>query len=285
VFTPTHFDIARADIDKLLDRLGKMENNNSMREAMASASLTDNAVDLILDKINEMQGKILSDIESKLSNYVTLPEFRELETKVDSNIRRTQHNETLLKNLTVIVEQNVEKIEALRKKLQKLNSESAMRDHNTSSMAQLTPVVEEPPIVVGEAGASQEAIEKLQKMIQRVEGGLIRRIVALEGFGGRINDLEDDLAAMKADLAKALAPKDPSITAEDVNRWNKNCKQTSELEKDLKSLQQALEAIDGPKIKADILQIFRVQSTFITSESLGPLREQIRRLEEGLQDV
>ena len=57
-------------------------------------------------------------------------------------------------------------------------------------------------------GASSEDLGKLQKMIQRVEGNLIRRIATLEGSLSKINNLEDDMAMVKL----ALKPKEPIIT-------------------------------------------------------------------------
>jgi hypothetical protein len=38
--------------------------------------------------------------------------------------------------------------------------------------------------------------------------------------------------------------------------------------------------LDGPKIKADILQIFKVQNNFISKSNLNPLIEDINKLKE-----
>lgn len=105
----------------------------------------------------------------------------------------------------------------------------------------------------GSDGASSESIEKLQKLIQRVQGDLIRRIASVEGSVSRINDLEDEMALIKLNLAKALAPSDPNITREDYDDWNNNLKKTKELEDMLKKLLKDFDIMDGTKIKADIL--------------------------------
>lgn len=42
--------------------------------------------------------------------------------------------------------------------------------------------------------------------------------------------------------------------------------------------------MDGPKIKADILQIFKVQNNFINKADLGPVQEGIRKLEQMVND-
>lgn len=63
-----------------------------------------------------------------------------------------------------------------------------------------------------------------------MEGKLIRRIAVVEGSVGRVDGLEDELARIKADLARALKPRDPDVTREDFDRWEANCKKTNELE-------------------------------------------------------
>ena len=117
---------------------------------------------------------------------------------------------------------------------------------------------------------SQAAIDSgsgggdLKKMIQRVEGNLIRRIATLEGNLSKISDLEDQQVNFKRDLAKLLNR--PEVTQEDIDKWNKNCDKTAELEDLIKQLQRDMESLDGPKIKADILQLFRVQQNFVNKD-------------------
>ena len=86
-----------------------------------------------------------------------------------------------------------------------------------------------------------------------MQGDLIRRIAVVEGSLGKLSDLEDDMALVKLDLLKALAPKDPNITVEDYDNWNENLKKTKEMEDLLKKLMKDFDILDGTKIKADIL--------------------------------
>lgn len=86
-----------------------------------------------------------------------------------------------------------------------------------------------------------------------MQGDLIRRIAVVEGSLGKLSDVEDDMALVKIDLAKALAPKDPIISVEDFDNWNQNLKKTKEMEDLLKKLSADLSNMDGTKIKADIL--------------------------------
>ena len=54
--------LARSDIDEILDRLNKMDNNSKMRDVMSGGAMSDNSVDLILKAIDDMQSKIKSSI-------------------------------------------------------------------------------------------------------------------------------------------------------------------------------------------------------------------------------
>ena len=59
---------------------------------------------------------------------------------------------------------------------------------------------------------------------------MIRRIATVETAIGRMDDLENDVTILKENMKKALAPREPDITRKDVERWDKNCQKTLELE-------------------------------------------------------
>jgi len=116
--------------------------------------------------------------------------------------------------------------------------------------------------------------------MQRVEGSLIRRITVVEGNLNKFNNLEDEMNLMKLDIVRALAPKEPVITTDDVEKWNKSFSRTSEMEALLTQLKKEITLLDGTKIKADILQINKVQNNFINKANLNPLIEDINKLKE-----
>lgn len=136
----------------------------------------------------------------------------------------------------------------------------------------------------GGEGLSGDNLDKLTKLLSKVEAKLLQRIVQVESTASKVHDLEDDMNAMKLDLARALQPKGPQITDEDVAKWNKNLETTADLEEQIKKLRNELAILDGPKIKADILQIFKVQTNVVGKTDLNPLNEQIRKLEMQLND-
>ena len=56
-------------------------------------------------------------------------------------------------------------------------------------------------------GVGSDDLNKLKKMIQKVEGNLIRRIAMVEGGLSKISNLEEDMAIVKVDVLRALKPK------------------------------------------------------------------------------
>lgn len=218
--------IARKDIDDLLAAMSKMQNSNKMASALADSSISDNSIELILKAINDMQDKIKADFDEKLTNYVQMPDFSDIQNELKTVSRRVGYNEGVLKDMKDVTDANSERIENNRKKLTRLQADiDALKGQRGSQMALMEEPIEMPvsnSTKDGSDGASSDAIEKLQKLIQRVQGDLIRRIAVVEGSLSRVNDIEDDMALIKLDLAKALAPKDPNITREDYDSWNNN---------------------------------------------------------------
>ena len=186
-------------------------------------------------------------------------------------------------------EQNAERIEGNRKRITKLAADLEALKGNKSSMNLAAEVASIGSMAESESQAALDGGDaggdntNLKKMIQRVEGNLIRRIATLEGSLSKISNLEDDLVNVKLDLANGLK-RIPNITREDIDKWNKNCDKTDELEEAIRQLQKDLQDLDGPKIKADILNIFKVQQNFVVKEQLTPIAENARRIDQEVKD-
>ena len=114
---------AREDIDALLEKVNKMENNNTMANALAGASMAEDSVELILKAINDMQDKINAETDNKLKEYATASALADLEGENKSNARRIHYNEGILKEAQATAEANMEKIEANRKKIARMQTE------------------------------------------------------------------------------------------------------------------------------------------------------------------
>lgn len=269
-----------------------------MKEVLTGSGgdgMSDNSVDLILKAIDDMQTKINSEMEDKLQNFVTKPAFNDLEQEVKAITRRVGHNEGLVKNSIAETEKNGEMIESSRKKMARLQTEIDQLKRNTSSAMSLhespsrtaedtTAHASAATAAEGGENVSSEGLDKLQKLLQRVEGNLIRRIAQVESTANKVHDLQDELDTVKIDLARALAPRGPQITDDDVEKWNRNLETTDALEELVKKLKSELAILDGPRIKADILQIFKVQNNFVSKTDMNPLNERISKTEQQVQD-
>ena len=128
-----NFFVARKDIDDLLARMSKAENQSSMAAALGDASMSDNSVDLILKAINDMQDKINKEVDEKLVNYVQVPTADEILADVKSMNRRVVNNEGELKNIKELSEANTERAENIRKKTARLQTDLDALKGMTSS--------------------------------------------------------------------------------------------------------------------------------------------------------
>ena len=243
------------------------------------AGMADSAVETILQAIADMQDKMNAEMDEKLKNYVPMPIYNDTVDEVKVSARRIAYNEGVLKELGLTTEGNAERIENNRKKLNKLQAEVDALKNNRSSSGLGLAMAEEVSVAseLGD-GASAGDLGALKKMIQRIEGNLIRRIATLEGSLSKISSLEDEMVDVKLSLNRALAPKDPLITREDVDKWDRNCKKTGELEELIKQLQKEIASMDGAKIKTDILNLFKIQQTFVTKPQIEDINENARKM-------
>ena len=90
---------------------------------------------------------------------------------------------------------------------------------------------------------------------------------------------------LKSQMVRALAPKEPVISQDDVDRWNATEDRSKANEEAIARLQKELQLLDGPKIKADILQLFKVQANFVNKDVLTSLQEEIRRAKQEVADL
>lgn len=82
--------------------------------------MSDDSISMILKAINDMQDKINGDLDEKLKNYVTQPQFSELENELKACSRRVGYNEGVLKDNVANIEKNGELIDNNRKRIQRL---------------------------------------------------------------------------------------------------------------------------------------------------------------------
>jgi len=137
-----------------------------------------------------------------------------------SNNRRVQHNESILKELQNSNETLNGLIEGNRKRIVNACRDiDALKKGGPIQITSAPATEEKAESAVEESDGNADAIEKLRRQIQRVEGSLIRRIASIEGSLSRVDSIEIEMGVMKNNIAKALEPRDPEVTREDFDRW------------------------------------------------------------------
>ena len=110
------------------------------------------------------------------------------------------------------------------------------------------------------------------------------RIQEVESYGNRFTVINDQIDDLRNGLNRALQPKGPQITDDDVQNWNRNMSKTKDLENTIAQLRKEMNMIDGPKLKADILQLFKITNTFVTNDDITGLKEDLRRVKAEVAD-
>ena len=159
-----------------MSKIGKMENNNKMKDVIAGSNMADDSVNLILKAIDDMQEKIKGEVDDKLENYVPMPTFRDAEAEIKVVNRRAAHSEQVCKEIQTQADANAEKIENNRKRINKLAAELDQTNRRTNSQISSYKDLHEShrgdtPSRAKEGdgdGVSSEALERLEKKLQRV---------------------------------------------------------------------------------------------------------------------
>lgn len=181
--------------------------------------MTENGVDLILKAINDMQDNINTETDKKLEKFVSHVQLKDLEDLIAAINRKVGHNEGLLKDLGTKHDHAEGMIEGNRKRIARLVAELDAMKKGTSLPPMAVAEIADTAVISSDDMVDSEALDKLQKMIQRVEGNMIRRIATVETAISRVDNIEGDMAVMKFDIKKALMPRDPEVTKEDFDRW------------------------------------------------------------------
>ena len=58
------------------------------------------------------------------------------------------------------------------------------------------------------------------KQIQRMERSFSQRIQEVEKYGSKFVQINDNITELQDNMLRALAPKGPQITEDDVENWN-----------------------------------------------------------------
>ena len=136
----------------------------------------------------------------------------------------------------------------------------------------------------------QGAITKLQQLISRTEKQLIQRISTCEDYGPIIQEHEKKIADLQSKLDRVARQGTGGggggigATPDEIDAWNNAANKMHDMESELQQLKRDMSGLDGPKIKADILQLFKITQNIGSKDVIEQLKEDIRRVKQDLAD-
>ena len=108
---------AEVDINELIDRVNKMDNTSRVRKVLENTELSDESIELILGSINEVQDRLQEQFKTRLEQYVTAKDFKDVQNEQSNLKTRMSANETTCKTLAKDNQENAAMIENSRKRI------------------------------------------------------------------------------------------------------------------------------------------------------------------------
>ena len=237
-----------------------------------------------------MQDKIDNQTTVKLEAYVSMNVYNDMQGDFKVHERRLTKVEDDLKATDHKCQENEEKIENSRKRIQRLVSDLAVLKRSTDSQLEQVRAnssqghdnltVEQ----LGNIEVSEEGMQRMTNMVKVLEGNLTRRIAAVEDSFGKIAELEEMIEQVKADGVKPSQVQDLGFTPEDIAKWNDNLKKAEELDERIKQVQIDVTILDGAKIKSDISNLTKAQQTFMTKDAVSNLMADVKKIRNEIAD-
>ena len=237
-----------------------------------------------------MQDKIDNQTTVKLEAYVSMNVYNDMQGDFKVHDRRLTKVEDDLKATDHKCQENEEKNENSRKRIQRLVSDLAVLKRSTNSQLEQVRAdsaqghdnltVEQ----LGNMEVGEEGMQRMTNMVKVLEGNLTRRIAAVEDSFGKIAELEEMIEQVKADGVKPSQVQDLGFTPEDIAKWNDNLKKAEELDERIKQVQIDVTILDGAKIKSDISNLTKAQQTFMTKEAVTNLMADVKKIRNEIAD-
>ena len=285
------FILASTKVEDHEGRIRKLENKDKLA-AVAGAGMDGDQIELILKAIDDSQKELEDKINSQLVDFAPNSKLDDCIADSDRILKRVQNLERSNTVLSDRIEENAAKVESSKKVASrntndienlKMQLKTGLKDMATqSSFHEPTIVFKEPED--GEGAASGEMINEVIKQIQRMEKSFSVRISAVESYSTKFVEINDNINDLNDNMTRALAPKGPTITQEDVDSWNDGLDKLKALEDQLKGLRKEINLMDGTKIKADILQLFKITQKMVNEDDISSMKDDMRRMKSEMAD-
>ena len=138
-----------------------------------------------------------------------------------------------------------------------------------------------------------DAVGKLQALITRTEKQLVARIAKCEDHSVRLQEHTDNIVNIELKIERIQrasvgggngAAGGIQASQEEIDGWNGAAGKVPELDAELQQLKREMAGLDGTKIKADILQLFKITANVGSKDLIDGLKEDLRRIKQELAD-
>ena len=260
---------------------------------MSGPDMGEDKITLLLGAINEITDNVKNDTATKLEDFVRQNTFDDLVKEQGGLYRRVQSLEKLTKGLEDDLHANIQKIDTNRKscqrnakEIEKLKKQLASGDFTAPEKG------EEEADEAEEEEIGGDALGKLQALIARTEKQLVQRIAKCEDQIPKTQQHGDNIVNLELKIERVNRGSGGGgsgtggigASQEEMDSWTEAAGKVPEVEAELQQLRRDMAGLDGAKIKADILQLFKVTANVGSKDLIDGLKEDLRRIKQELAD-
>ena len=172
----------------------------------------------------------MDTVNDKVKGFAEDEKVDQIIKDLDGSVRRVGNCERGQSLINEKIEEQASKLDSNRKIGSRNTNdiEQLKMDLKTArkNISQQTSFIEPTPIAVDDdeggdgEGVSKDALSDVIKQIQRMERNFLQRISEVEKYGSKFVSIQDAITELQDNMIRALAPKGPQITEDDVKNWN-----------------------------------------------------------------
>ena len=191
-------------------------------------------IDQILKAIDDSQRELMDKMNDKLTQYAPLDKLEQALADLDGLTKRTQNLERSNALVNEKLEETGKKLDNTKKATSRNSNDIdklklALKQGMKTLQSQPT-FTESAPVNIDEEsddnGVSNDELQDVISQIQRMEKTFMQRITELEKSSSKFVQLQDRITELQDNMVRALAPRGPTISEDDVNKWNQNIDKT-----------------------------------------------------------
>ena len=237
IYRIQYFCTANEKLEDHDERLRKLENKDKF-SSIGGEGMDGDQIEQILKAIDDSQKELMDKVNEQLTGYAPLEKLNQVLDDLDALSRRVLNLENVNKLLNEKVEDNGEKIDLTNKTVSRNTNDinklkMALKQGMKTMQSQQSFGGEISSINFDEdsddAGVSSGALQDVIGQVQRLEKTFMKRVTELEKSSSTMVTMQKSISKLEDNMIRALAPRGPTISEEDVTKWNQNLITTKEL--------------------------------------------------------